>query len=165
MDGTPIIDIKPYIPTYDSPQVAEKLDSNVDPTSYPPTTVITPEWTTSPQLLDVTFTEPSLSQIRLFSPDASDPAYRLTYLKSSEEAIKAITDIFREDPRSIYRKRKGQDLLYFCTVDIMHITSWFDEVSNKCEVLRVMPYSIRKAMNEANQEEQPRENELSVSAI
>lgn len=116
-------------------------------------TVLNPDWTTlgSQQTLTVTFTESSLAQIRLFSPEASDSAYRLLYLKSSEEAIKAVRDILTEDPRSIYRKKKCQDRLYFCNVDAMHVTSWFDEVSNKCEVLRVMPYSTRKAMNEANE--------------
>lgn len=180
MDGTPIIDIKPYIPSYDYPQDNEQTDSVTteaidsattavsestnaieDPTycgpQNPPTTVSNPEWITlggQEKTLNVAFTQDALSQIRKFSPDAEDPAYRLSFLKSPEEAQKAIEDILREDPRSIYRKMKGQDLLYFCVVDCMHVTTWFDECIKKCEVLRVMPYTTRKAMNEANKKQQ-----------
>ena len=158
LDGTPIIDIKPYIPSYDSPQV-EKSDCSSEDISTP-ASIISPDWITlgGQSVLTVSFTEAAMSQIRLFSPEATDLDYRLSYLKSPEEALKAIEDILREDPRSIYRKKKCSELLYFCEVDTMHVTSWFDEVSNKCEVVRVMPYSIRKAMNEANQKEQPNDN-------
>lgn len=165
LDGTPIIDIKPYIPSYDSPQEPESTELNAESKSgTPSTTVLNPDWTTlgSTQSLSVSFTEAALSQVKLFSPEATDQDYRLSYLKSYEEAIKAIEDILREDPRSIYRKKKCQDRLYFCIVDAMHVTSWFDEVSNKCEVLRVMPYSIRKAMNEVNPVQQPHDN-ISIS--
>ncbi|XP_057364431.1 tRNA (adenine(37)-N6)-methyltransferase-like [Daphnia carinata] len=160
LDGTPIIDIKPYITSYDHPQDIEKNDSDEshpDSASVPPTTISNPEWITlgsSEKTLNVAFTQDALSQIRQFSPDAEDPAYRLSFLKSPEEAQKAIEDILREDPRSIYRKMKGQDLLYFCVVDCMHVTTWFDEVIKKCEVLRVMPYSARQAMIEANKKQQ-----------
>lgn len=122
--------------------------------------VLNPEWTSlgKHQTLTILFTEPALAQIRLFCPNASDPVYRLEYLKSTEEAIKAVEDILKEDPRSVYRKRKCLDRLYFCIVDVMHVTSWFDEVSNKCEVVRVMPYATRKAMIDAYQENETSED-------
>lgn len=174
LDGTPIIDIKPYITSYDYPQDMKETDSaeshldsaesdlnsaesHLDSSSVPPTMISNPEWITlggSEKTLNVAFTQDALSQIRQFSPEAEDPAYRLSFLKSPEEAQKAIEDILREDPRSIYRKMKGQDLLYFCVVDCMHVTTWFDEVIKKCEVLRVMPYSARQAMIEANKKQQ-----------
>jgi hypothetical protein len=176
LDGTPILDIKPYIPSYDYPKESEQTDLTTtesdDSTSAtddsvnttnnstcvgPPTTVSNPDWITlggQEKTLNVAFTQDALSQIRKFSPDAEDPAYRLCFLKSPEEAQTAIEDILREDPRSIYRKMKGQDLLYFCVVDCMHVTTWFDECIKKCEVLRVMPYTTRKAMNEANKKQQ-----------
>lgn len=155
LDGTPIIDIKPYIPSYDSPQTAQdEADTDSKVQESESSAVLNPEWTSlgKHQTLTVSFTESAIAQIRLFSPNASDPVYCLKYLKCHEEAIKAIEDILKEDPRSIYRKRKCLDRLYFCIVDAMHVTSWFDEVSNKCEVIRVMPYATRKAMNEADQE-------------
>jgi hypothetical protein len=169
LDGTPILDIKPYIPSYDYPQDSEQTDTTTteaadsanatDDSTFagPPTSVSNPEWITlggQEKTLNVAFTQDALSQIRKFSPDAEDPAYRLSFLKSPEEAQKAIEDILREDPRSIYRKMKGQDLLYFCVVDCMHVTTWFDECIKKCEVLRIMPYTTRKAMNEANKKQQ-----------
>lgn len=135
----------------------DSAESTIDSASGPPVTISNPEWITlgsSEKTLNVAFTQDAVSQIRRFSPEAEDPAYRLSFLKSPEEAQKAIEDILREDPRSIYRKMKGQDLLYFCVVDCMHVTTWFDEVIKKCEVLRVMPYSTRQAMNEANKKQQ-----------
>ena len=220
MDQTPIIDIKPYIPSYDSPQPVLSTDSapedegegeegekeeerhgvpiatgneqdhvpdadekelngvvsiNVPfitekalseassklkierpikdekdiPTEETPSedaaTVFNPDWTALYVSLPVFFTDGAMEQIGRFSADAADPDYRLSFLKSSKEAVKAIRDILSADPRGVYRKTKGHDLLYFCIVDTMHVTSWFDEVNNKCEVVRVMPYSIRKA--------------------
>jgi len=149
LDGTPILDIKPYIPSYDSPQEPEQKEEDTSATSEKLTqnaSVINPGWTSlgSHQTLSVSFTESAMQQINQFSPDAVDSDFRLTYLKSPEEALHAIRDILSEDPRSIYRRNKCQDRLYFCIVDAMHVTSWFDETTNKCEVLRVMPYSIRK---------------------
>ena len=172
LDMTPIIDIKPYIPSYDAPQLsdyehAEFLNDqsvpdekspqicsalqlcsedvqqvSVDETT--PVTVASPAWTSlGKQTIKVTFTTSSLEQIDLFSPTSHCSDYRLTHLKSSDEAIRAITDILKEDPRSVYRRNKCQDRLYFCIVDAMHVTTWFDEVNGKCEVLRVMPYSLR----------------------
>jgi len=151
LDKTPIIDIKPYIPSYDSPQE----DSVSNSTESVTPCVTNPAWTTLGvhQTLNVSFTEDALKQISQFSPSATSVDYQLKYLKTPEEAIQAVKDILREDPRSIYRKTKCQDRLYFCIVDTMHITSWFDEVINKCEVIRVMPYSIRKAMNETGNQQ------------
>ena len=152
LDETPIIDIKPYIPSYDSPQEDSTSTSNAESVVK---CVTNPSWTTLGvhQTLNVVFTEAALQQISQFSPDASSSDFQLKYLKTAEEAIQAVKDILREDPRSIYRKTKCQDRLYFCIVDTMHVTSWFDEVINKCEVIRVMPYSIRKAMNETGNQQ------------
>ena len=166
LDGTPVVDIKPYIPSYDSPQDALTETNTVGSSSSEPTTsststVMNPKWTSlgTEQTLTVSFTEAALQQIFLFSPNAADPEYQLKYFKTSEEARKGIEDILKEDPRSIYRKTKCQDRLYFCIVDVCHVTSWFDEVSNKVEVLRVMPYATRKAMNEVNQQTQGKLNQ------
>lgn len=91
----------------------------------------------------MTFTEAALRQTERFRPDSEDEAFRLVFLRSAGEARRAISDILSEDPRSTYRRNKCQDRLYFCIVDVMHVTSWFDEVDNKCEVLRVVPRSTR----------------------
>ena len=71
----------------------------------------------------------------------------------------------KEDPRSIYRKTKCLDRLYFCIVDVCHVTSWFDEVNNKCEVLRIMPYATRKTVIEATQQTEEKSNQEMVEDI
>ena len=119
-------------------------------------TAVNPDWTSlgGQRTLTVSFTETALKQVERFSADATDPDYRLDYLKSPQEAIQAVRDILREDPRSVYRRNKCQDRLYFCIVDTMHVTSWFDEVDNRCEVIRIMPYAIRKKAIDILREEE-----------
>jgi len=106
LDGTPIVDIKPYIPSYDCPQdptITETktttLESSVACNSYDSSSVIdnsvmNPKWTSlgTEQTLTVSFTEAALRQLRLFSPDATDPDYQLKFFQSSEEAKKGIIE-------------------------------------------------------------------------
>jgi hypothetical protein len=60
----------------------------------------------------------------------------------------AIVDILQADPRSVYRKTKCSDKLYFVTVDKAHCTVWFEadeEQSDReiVEVLRIKPVFIK----------------------
>ena len=105
LDGTPIVDIKPYIPSYDCPQdptiteTKTALESSgafnsIDSSAAIDNSVMNPQWTSlgTEQTLTVSFTEAALRQIRLFSPDASDPDYQLKFFQSSEEAKKGIIE-------------------------------------------------------------------------
>lgn len=102
LDGTPVVDIKPYIPSYDCPQdpmiettIAESsgiscYSSESNLSAVAANSVINPKWTSlgTEQSLTVSFTKAALSQIKLFSLDATDPEYQLKYFKSFEEAKK-----------------------------------------------------------------------------
>ena len=45
--------------------------------------------------------------------------------------------MMRADPRSVYRKNRGSDRLYFTTVDTVHVTAWYDDSLGGMEVLRM----------------------------
>jgi hypothetical protein len=65
--------------------------------------------------------------------------HRLEFLASSDEARSAIVRILQEEPRSVYRREKCLDRLYFFSLDCMHVTCWFDEDEGAFEVVRVKP--------------------------
>lgn len=48
-----------------------------------------------------------------------------------------IENILREDPRSVYRRTKCHEMLYFSRVNGVHVTSWFDDDNNIVTVLKI----------------------------
>lgn len=95
--------------------------------------------------LEVLFTERAAKDIENFHFPSCDIKceYCLNFIDSSSTAKQAISGILQNDPRSVYRKNKCSDKLYFFEVDNMHITCWFDDMI--AEVLRVKP--INKVSN------------------
>lgn len=87
--------------------------------------------------LSVSITDRAKSQLQKFSKTAENPDFRLKFLNSGEEALDAIRSILSEDPRSIYRRQKCGDSLYYFTVDVMHVTCWFDD--DLAEIVRIQP--------------------------
>ncbi|CAG0922125.1 unnamed protein product [Notodromas monacha] len=131
IDGTPVIDIKPYIKAYDDPSMGlpvEKGESR---------RVTVPEFSKSE--MNVSFSPKALAGLAKFSCQADDENYRLEFMKDADEAQAAIKGILLEEPRSIYRRDKCNNLLYFFHVDKMHITCWFDDDDQTFEVVRVKP--------------------------
>merc|ERR1712080_143724 len=59
------------------------------------------------------------------------------WLKTPQELRGLVTDMMRADPRSVYRKNRGSDRLYFTVVDTVHITAWYDDSLGGMEVLRL----------------------------
>ena len=103
--------------------------------------VYIPRWLTCPPVpkLTVTFTPTAVSQLhRLVSEIRASHADNNSskVFLSSEVAIRsALFSVLSEDPRSVYRRRKCSDMLYFFVVDHIHVTCWFD--SNRVEVLKL----------------------------
>lgn len=88
----------------------------------------------------VTFTSEALDQLQKFSEQSHDAAYRLHMFSSAEEAQKSIIDILGEEPRSVYRRQRCQDSLYYFAVDVLHVTCWFDE--DTAQVVRIKPVAL-----------------------
>ncbi|KAH9488554.1 hypothetical protein Btru_061810 [Bulinus truncatus] len=111
----------------DNPGVPEKQTSFVAP------------WLTNPPVskLKVSFTPRALEQLNQFSQDSLDQHYKLQMLLDASEAEKSIADILTEEPRSVYRRQNCPDSLYYFTLDVLHVTCWFD--CNLAEVVRIKP--------------------------
>lgn len=62
---------------------------------------------------------------------------RFKFLHSTEEATAAIRGVLSADPRSVYRRTRCTDKLFFFTLDTADVTCWFGE--GFAEVLRVQP--------------------------
>ena len=91
-----------------------------------------PEWIANPEAdLRVAFSsraEQDLEKIDLSS---------CNWLRSPQELKGLIMDMMKADPRSVYRKNRGSDRLYFTTVDTVHVTAWYDDSLGGMEVLRL----------------------------
>jgi tRNA-Thr(GGU) m(6)t(6)A37 methyltransferase TsaA len=113
IEGTPIIDIKPYIPEYDS--IPEK-ECRVA------------KWITSPNTITkVTFTEDAIKELKEFLP-------KCEYYHTMEETMDAITQILQLDPRSVSRKKSNIEKYAFY-VDNLNVIVVIKE--GECTVTKV----------------------------
>ncbi|KAL1496230.1 hypothetical protein AB1Y20_016193 [Prymnesium parvum] len=104
IDGTPVMDVKPFVPFADSavaPTVAPWL-------AVPPT----PE-------LSVDFTAAALAQLRALAPS-------LRLLRGEEQAKQAITEVLGGDPRSVHWRQHRTDLQYGFSIDTLNVVSRFE---------------------------------------
>jgi len=170
VDGTPILDIKPYIPEYDKPvinvasfvtteasngpcsaandgiqlQASESLksdttsesiekDSDVSGVDLLPSIepVKTAGWLDNPPVatLQVKFSREAEKQLTMFkcandiTPHSS--MWQVTTLPSLDAARQSITQILKEDPRSVYRRNKCTSDVYKMSIDNLNITCSF----------------------------------------
>lgn len=155
VQGTPVLDIKPYIPDYDVPRCLlpnrDCLGVEPGPSGLPvqqeaSAAVTVPEWVAAagrqaqkvPSKVEVMFTARALAGLsRLRPSELQDDGFQ------SPEALKrAIEDILVADPRSTYRKTKCSDRLYYFNIGRVHVTCWFDgggdDGAEIAEVLKVV---------------------------
>ena len=138
VDGTPILDVKPYIPSYDAPKIfqGQGEQSRGDH-------VLVPEWINNAKDdLDVAFTPKAEVNLSRFAKDA-DEGFRLESFDTCEDLRLAACQILRADPRSRYRREKLDDRIYFFTVDTAHFSVWFD--GDCAHVLKVRPNVMEKS--------------------
>ncbi|XP_041119790.1 tRNA (adenine(37)-N6)-methyltransferase isoform X3 [Polyodon spathula] len=123
IQGTPVLDIKPYIPDYDSPKGRRN----------PLDTVESANQDQAEPMAVVNDSEKKNTMKRDVLSELGKPNFR--YLKSADEAKAAIKGVLSADPRSVYRRTRCQDQLFYFTLDTAHITCWFGE--GFAEVLRI----------------------------
>lgn len=90
--------------------------------------------------LEVRFTPNAERQLADFVPTSGaseSDRPRFKFLRSPEEAAAAIRGVLSADPRSIYRRTRCRDRLFFFTLDTADITCWFGQ--GFAEVLQVRP--------------------------
>ncbi|KAK6643569.1 hypothetical protein RUM43_005079 [Polyplax serrata] len=140
LNGTPVLDIKPYIPHYDNPvllgqQGDREVEGGVTEEGTPVLNLLVPDegrsegreapdgeedaqvkvpsWISNSAngKLKVEFTKRGLSQ--------------LNELSQSEQLKKAIVNIVEEDPRSVYLKQKLGNQFYTFLIKDVHVTCKF----------------------------------------
>ncbi|XP_071096940.1 tRNA (adenine(37)-N6)-methyltransferase-like [Haliotis cracherodii] len=104
------------------------------------TDVKTADWISNVRKLRVRFTPTAAEQLQMFSADSPDSSYRLNLFSCVGDVEAAIQEVLNEDPRSVYRRQKCKDSLYFFAIDTVHVTCWFDEVT--AEVVRIQPVAF-----------------------
>lgn len=131
-------------PVSDVPKI-KPPESTVDRPCYGEETYSTiAGWIREPPVasLEVRFTphaERELAEFlptHLSGPPESDRP-RFKFLSSSDEATAAIRGVLSADPRSVYRRTRCKDRLFFFTLDTADITCWFGQ--GFAEVLQVRP--------------------------
>ena len=136
VDGTPILDVKPYIPTWDDPKKLQEDYEKHEPK------VTLPEWAEAPSIyehgLEVALTPragQSLESV-LGQQNADD-----SLLTTAQSFLSVLAQLLAAEPRSRYRRDRCSDRLYFLELDGLHVTVWFDGEpgSEVAEVLRIKP--------------------------
>jgi len=147
--GTPVLDIKPYLPMYDNPDIKSANENNIKTNEFNSELLAKEESETGKQIADVPLVKvpqwignPEDNLIVIFSSRAEAQILdidlnRLEWLKSHTELRRAISDILSTDPRSVYRKTKCSDRMYFTNLDNVHVTAWYDPDIDGMEVIKV----------------------------
>ena len=172
IDGTPVLDLKPYISDYDQPsrkrpRVAQSGEDAANPQDVDRGDVTESSICTN--------SDPSrASLVEGFCHSNDSPSHMAEWLQTANEedskfqvifsptAVRGLTEAFpniptgvpkpesvveaqrlvenvlREDPRSVYRKTKCRELLYFSSVCGLHVTSWFDDDNKVVNVLKIV---------------------------
>lgn len=133
IDGTPVLDVKPYLPHIDKPLVTSSFDDGDVPARVPP-------WLSESislnESLKVSYTGRAHQMLEILF---SQPRPLGSHCKTSNEFETLVSEVLAGDPRSRYRKDKCSDRLYFLELDGLHVTAWFDEDQGEeiAEVLRI----------------------------
>ena len=114
VDGTPILDVKPYIPAYDAPAEEARVADWVDP---PP--------------IDVVVSDGARADLQRLRGDDDAAALERTLVQT-----------FAADPRPLYRWRRQRDAESAATYEVrvggVRATAEFDAAGQRAELLRVL---------------------------
>lgn len=144
VDETPVLDIKPYIPSYDSPQKVleasaattnqtnrisksreepegeEEPHKNASQAPQPADDVKVPNWVSNKNLLTVVFSDNALDQIQELGVNR-----------------KTIEEILANDPRSVYVREKYLSQIYNFQVAGNNVMCKFDDKLRTVNVLQI----------------------------
>ncbi|KAK7930530.1 hypothetical protein WMY93_006925 [Mugilogobius chulae] len=99
-------------------------------------------WIREPPIssLEVRFTAHAEKELAEFLPagcnERDGPKFK--FLRSTEEAVAAIRSVLSADPRSVYRRGRCTDKLFYFTLDTADVTCWFGQ--GFAEVLQIRPF-------------------------
>jgi len=105
IDGTPILDIKPFIQSYDDPM--QNNNNNNSDSSENKTSIFEPSWVKRQNFPDlkVDLTETAWNQLNKLELKM--------YGDNKQKFLSTLIELLKADPRSVYRKDKTSDRLFF----------------------------------------------------
>ena len=76
---------------------------------------------------------------------------KLLHFSDVSSLRRSICDILSGDPRSVYRRRKCLDRLFYFNVDLANVTSWFDvnDDDDRTEVAEVLKITFQSSPSES----------------
>jgi tRNA-Thr(GGU) m(6)t(6)A37 methyltransferase TsaA len=134
VDGTPVLDVKPYIPTWDDPTRLQEDYEKHSPK------VLLPPWAETLSIyehgLQVALTQRSGQALESIFGNERLPG---SLLPTTPSFLSVLAQLLAAEPRSRYRRDRCSDRLYFVELDGLHVTVWFDGEpgSEVAEVLRI----------------------------
>ena len=166
IDGTPVIDLKPYISDYDQPP-RKKSKTDVEEAVTLHRNVEGEKGCEAEVELSVNLEDSRDEQEEGISTEAAwlraanDEAakFHVHFTPVAVQGLKAafgqllsnvpkpetaaemqrlIENVLREDPRSVYRKSKCREQLYFASVGGLHVTAWFDDDEKVVNVMKIV---------------------------
>lgn len=115
VDGTPILDVKPYVPFADGAVGVGPSGPGGSPYSVAPWLAQMP----TPDL-EVVFTPQAEQQLAALAPS-------LKLLPSAAQARAALGEILAADPRSVHWRKSRQSVEYGFSIDTLNVVVRFDE--------------------------------------
>ena len=126
VDGTPILDVKPFVPYSDTPPLEQ---------------VRAPPWVApeSGTQLRVRFSDEARRQLAALCAGSDRPAGALRFFGGrAAEAEATLADVLRHDPRSVYRKSHCADDPYRVCLDGLDATCRFSGDEVEVEAVRLI---------------------------
>ena len=126
VDGTPILDVKPFVPYSDTPPLEQ---------------VRAPPWVApeSGTQLRVRFSDEARRQLAALCAGSDPPAGALRFFGGrAAEAEATLADVLRHDPRSVYRKSHCADDPYRVCLDGLDATCRFSGDEVEVEAVRLI---------------------------
>lgn len=154
LDETPVLDIKPYIPSYDSPQksVLTSCDSPVKVREEPEGEEEHEEGQVSSSSVTAAASVVSSTNNAEIESDVRVPKWitddsrnlevifgdtALLQIRDLNVSRKSIEEILQSDPRSVYVREKYLSQIYSFQIDGKNVTCRFDDKSQTVTVLQV----------------------------
>uniref|UniRef100_A0A1B6D5Q2 TsaA-like domain-containing protein n=1 Tax=Clastoptera arizonana TaxID=38151 RepID=A0A1B6D5Q2_9HEMI len=168
MNGTPVLDLKPYIPQYDnplelceeeSPELSRQLEGQESVRPQPaPVQSVVEEQREAPDGEEceegnsrTSIQSPVSSQrhIRVPAWIAQPPVHQLTvsFVSQAECDLathcgennmkNVISDVLREDPRSVYVRERYANQFYTFLIQNLHVSCKFDDTTHSVKVYRI----------------------------
>jgi tRNA-Thr(GGU) m(6)t(6)A37 methyltransferase TsaA len=152
IDGTYVLDIKPFIPHYDSGgffQYYQQQKHTNEQQNLPNVRIASwIEQSPVPPIEDIVFTDEALKQLQ---ECCANKRFPLKFYSNWQEVRDAIIEILKLDPRSTYRRKKCQDKIYYFHIDELNIAVDIKDhdtgtkaIVNKVEVWQIVLEELKK---------------------